>query len=268
MLAPWIISHFPVHRVYVEPFAGAASVLFRKPRSYGEVLNERDGEIVNVFRVLRDPDLAEDLREACRLTPFARGEFEIAYQPADDPVEQARRTIFRSMAGFGSAAACGEKTGFRSNSNRSGTTPARDWSHYPNLIAAFTARLAGVVIENRDAAECMPQHDGPDTLHYLDPPYPIDTRKVGNPYCNKGYRFEMSDDEHRELAEVLHELEGAVVLSGYPCELYDEDLYPDWRRVTKTGPLADGARERTEVLWLNRTAVERGQQSLFGRETA
>lgn len=108
-LAPWICAHFPAHRLYVEPFGGAASVLLRKPRSYGEIYNDLDGEIVNVFRVLRDNGHA--LRAALELTPFAREEFAESYMPHSDPIEQARRTIVRSFQGFGSAAVCGE--GFR-----------------------------------------------------------------------------------------------------------------------------------------------------------
>src|SRR3954471_8601570 len=88
ILAPWIISHFPSHRVYTEAFGGAASVLMRKPRSYGEVYNDLDGEIVNLFHVLRGPRAGE-LIASLRLTPFARIEFEESYETAADPVEQA-----------------------------------------------------------------------------------------------------------------------------------------------------------------------------------
>ena len=79
-LAPWIISHFPPHRVYVEPFGGAASVLLRKPRSYAEVYNDRWADVVNVFRVLREPVRARALKRLIALTPFARDEF----APIDD----------------------------------------------------------------------------------------------------------------------------------------------------------------------------------------
>lgn len=122
-LAPWITSHFPAHRVYVEPFGGGGSVLIRKPRSYAEVYNDLDHEIVNVFRVARDR--GAELQRALELTPFSRDDFILSYEPADDPLEQARRTIARSFMGFGSAAACGEISGFRANSSRSGTTPVR-----------------------------------------------------------------------------------------------------------------------------------------------
>ncbi|MCP1674538.1 DNA adenine methylase [Natronocella acetinitrilica] len=263
-LAPWIIDHLPPHRAYVEPYGGAASVLLRKERSYAEVYNDLAGGIVNVFRVLRDADLAASLERALRLTPFSRREFEDTYGPTPaDPVEWARQTIFRSMAGFGSAAATeGYRTGFRSNSSRSGTTPAHDWQRYPEKVAAFTERLRGVVIESRPAIEVMQQHDGIDTLHYVDPPYPHGTRRSANRY-NHAYEHEMCDDAHRALGEALRGLKGMIVLSGYPCDLYDQELFPDWRRITRRA-LADGARERTEVLWLNAPAAAHiRQQDLF-----
>jgi DNA adenine methylase len=249
MLAPWIIQHLPKHRVYVEPFGGGGSVLLRKPRSYAEVYNDLDGEIVNVFRVVRD--FGKELRDALRLTPFARAEFEQSYLPATDEIEQARRTIVRSFMGFGSAAACGEVSGFRANSNRSGTTPAHDWKNYPEVMDALIERLRGVVIENRDAAQVMLAHDYQDTVHYVDPPYVHSTRseKVRGTVSRKSYKHEMTDEQHLELAEFLHGLRGAVILSGYHSELYDR-LYADWARIERHAK-ADGARARVEVLWLS-----------------
>lgn len=249
-LAPWIISVFPAHRVYTETFGGAGSVLLRKPRAYAEIYNDMDGEIVNVFRVLRDHDKAAELAFRIAMTPFARDEFDLSYETSDDEIEQARRTIFRTYAGFGSSAMNSIKpTGFRSNSNRPGTTPAHDWANFPDVLPAIIDRLSGVVIENRPAIEIIRQHDGNDTLHYVDPPYIHSTRKARQ---QSNYRYEMTDDQHCELASVLHSCAGMVVLSGYNCELYQE-LYSDWRRIDKK-TYADGARERTESLWINPSA--------------
>jgi DNA adenine methylase len=249
LLAPWIIAQFPPHLVYVEPFGGAGSVLMRKPRCYAEIWNDLDGSVVNLFRVLRGPR-AGALVEALRLTPFARDEFALAYEPADDAVEAARRLIIRSFMGFGSSGAIGHSTGFRSNSNRSGTTPAKDWSNFPDSIAKVIDRLSGVIIENRDARDVMAQHDGPETLHYVDPPYVHGTRNRGNPYDLKHpYNHEMSNADHTDLLAFLRGLKGRVVLSGYPHPLYDAAL-AGWRRIEREA-LADGARKRTEVLWLN-----------------
>lgn len=244
LLAPWIISHFPVHRVYVEPFGGAGSVLMRKPRAYAEVWNDLDDAAVNLFRVLRSPD-ADELVRRLRLTPFARQEFDETSGPLpDEPIEKARHLVMRSFMGFGSNAH-GRSTGFRANSNRSGTTPAHDWINYPDCLLAIIDRLAGVVIENRDALKVMATQDGPDTLHYVDPPYVWATRGDESP----DYVHEMDNDAHGTLLAFLRSLEGMVVLSGYPHPMYDAAL-SDWQRIERKA-LADGARERTEVLWIN-----------------
>ncbi len=219
-LGPWIISHFPPHRCYVEPYAGAASVLLQKPRSYAEVYNDLDGEIVNLFRVLRDPAQARELERLLRLTPYARVEFEQSYQAAGDPIEQARRSIARSYMGFGSASLETTVTGFRDNAKRSGTIPAHDWARFPAQLEHFCNRLAGVVIESRDALEVIQRQDDRTTLFYVDPPYPHITR--GRVRVHR-YRVEMSDEQHRQLAAALHQVKGIVVLSGYDCELYRQN---------------------------------------------
>lgn len=265
-LGPWIISRFPEHRVYVEPYGGAASVLLQKSRAYAEVYNDLDGEIVNLFRVLRDPAQARELKRQVELTPFARAEFELSYTADGDPIEQARRTLFRSIAGFGSGAASGHQTGFRSNVTRSHTTPAIDWANYPGLIEGFSSRLRGVIIESRPAPKVMRQYDTPETLHYLDPPYPLGTRTLKGHYAGV-YRFEMSDGEHREMAGTARELKGKVVISGYACDLYDRELFADWHREEKATH-ADGARDRVEVLWMNEAAwkAQTRQPSMFARQ--
>lgn len=261
-LAPWVISHFPPHRTYVEPFGGAASVLIRKPRAYGEVYNDMDGEVVNVFRVLQDAAKAELLRRRLTLTPFARAEFEDAYLEPTDDVDAAAKMITRAYMGFGSASMTRMHiTGFRSNCNRAGTTPAQDWSTWPDNVPHFCDRLRGVVIENRDGIAVMAQHDSPGTLHYVDPPYVQSTRSsLKHRNGNRGhyYRHELDDDGHRRLAEFLHGCAGMVALSGYPSDLYRE-LYSDWT-VMSIEHMADGARPRLEMLWLNPAAVSKQRQ--------
>jgi len=269
LLAPWIISHLPQHRIYVEPYGGAASVLMRKPRSYAEVYNDKWDTVVNVFKVLRDNEKASRLISALTLTPFARVEFENSGNQdivniADD-VERARLTILRSLAGFGSASVNGKHaTGFRANANRCGTTPAHDFANYPSHIASFVSRLRGVVIENRDALQVMQQHDTESTLHYVDPPYVHNTRKInGKKHL---YEHEMTNSDHAALADCLHSLRGMVVLSGYSSSLYDS-LYKSWHRVERPA-LADGAQPRTEVLWLNDAAIEKNGGQLTMLEAA
>lgn len=299
-LAPWILGFFPTHRVYVEPFGGAGSMLLRKPRVYAEVYNDLDSEVVNLFRVLRHPSWGGALVAALRLTPFAREEFNDANAATEDPVERARRLVIRSFMGFGSNAHSSSETakktgfrshsrvkttlqvtseagyrstGFRANSSRSGTTPAHDWANYPDALRLVIERLDGVTVENRDGMEVMAQHDDELTFHYVDPPYLPETRSPANKYDLKHrmYRHELTVADHKRLLSFLRGLRGMVALSGYPSAMYDDAL-SDWRR-EETAAHADGARPRTEVLWLNSSCAaaldrDRSHGTLFQEKTA
>lgn len=246
-LAPWIIEHFPAHRVYVEPYGGAASVLLRKPRSYSEVYNDLDGDAVNLFRVLRDPEQAARLRELLRLTPFARTEFMAAYEPSDEPVERARRLVARSFMGHSSKGAF-ERSGFDTRVNSDGyCSRVNAVVALPEAVDQAVERLRGVLIENDQAMVLIDRHDRPDALFYIDPPYLPQTRG------SRVYREDMSRADHEALLDRLQSVDGMVVLSGYPSALYDEAL-KGWTRRERTA-LADGARKRTEVLWLNPACV-------------
>jgi DNA adenine methylase len=241
--------------VYVEPFGGAASVLMRKRRSPVEIYNDRWGTVVNVFRVLRDPEKAAELTRLLYLTPFARDEFDqvtaIPLEGLSD-VEQARRTILRSFAGFGSASTNGaHATGFRAVSATASKSPGQDWANYPAQIPGFVQRLRGVVIENRDALEVIRQHDSPHTLFYLDPPYPHSVRNLRR--GNAMYAYEMTDEDHKVLAGVIHQAQAMVVISGYECDLY-RDLFGHWTQFQKEH-VVDGGRKRCESIWLNPAAV-------------
>jgi DNA adenine methylase len=282
-LASRLIGIFPAHRVYTEMFGGGASVLLQKPRAYAEIYNDLDGEVVNVFRILQDRRKAKELERRLRLTPFSRAEFELSYKHTRSEVERARRTIVRSFMGFGSdsisrtkASAVGfntrisstMSTGFRWNGNQSGTTPAHDWMHHADSIPAFTERLQGVVIENRDAFDLIAKSDRADALHYIDPPYPGSTRRAGNgTTLGHRYRHEMIQaEDHERLAEVLRSLEGMIVISSYPSPLYDR-LYHDWHRIEWTGgqfcSANSGGQKRTECVWLNDLAWKLSQPRLF-----
>lgn len=258
-LAPWIISGFPPHRIYCEPFGGGASVLLQKSRAYGEIYNDLDGEIVNVFRVMQK--YHRTFRKVLQLTPFAKEEYELAMTPSEDPVEKARRTIVRSFMGFGSDSATRDhRSGFRNNSNRSGTTPAHDWASWPRQIDAFHERLTGVVIENRDALAVMDSQDCEDTLHYVDPPYVHATRRG----TKSGYRFEMNDVQHEALLVFLSGLKGMVVLSGYDHPIYQTLKWENKSIECRIFHKGDAPGKRTETIWMNPAAVKaQAQQSFF-----
>jgi DNA adenine methylase len=259
ILAPWIIKHFPAHEIYTEVFGGAGNVLMRKPRSKAEVYNDLGGYVVNVFRVLRDKSLSEELIRRLKLTPFSRDEYEFCstenYDATDDIVEKARMTIVRSFLGFGSGSSNHDySTGFRPNSHRNGTGAAVDWKNYAEHVPTFTKRLSGVVIENKNYADVLVQHDHKTALHYVDPPYLFEVRKSRN----KVYEHEMTVKEHGDMAKVLKSLKGMVVISGYESDLYGR-LFKSFICV-KRKHFADRASERVECLWLNKAAAKNQSQ--------
>jgi DNA adenine methylase len=138
LLADWIISHFPNHRVYVEPFGGGASVLLKKPRSYAEIYNDLDDEIMNLFWAVRER--GDILKRELELTPFSRKEYQLSYEKTHHFIEQARRTIIKSFMGFGSDS-IHRRSGFRADSKRPGTIPAHDWKSYPEALTLITERM-------------------------------------------------------------------------------------------------------------------------------
>lgn len=249
-LAPWIISHFPEHKYYVEPFGGAAGVLLNKPQCHAEVYNDLDGDIVNFFEVLRNPYLREQLIEQLVLTPYSRQEFELAYEFTTNQVERARRTAIRASMGFGSGGTTMGKTGFRTDLKRKYGTAMDLWRRYPSNLAAIGERFSVVQIENKPAIELIVKHDNSETLQYLDPPYVHETRYMKG--RNRTYRNELTDSDHENLITTVSNSESMFILSGYDTELYN-DLLTGWQKRTKSSRISSGrgTKTKTECLWLS-----------------
>jgi DNA adenine methylase len=259
--APWILSHFPPHKCYVEPFGGAASVLIQKERSQIEVYNDLNSDVVSYFRVLREQ--SEALTRAVHLTPYAREEYDIATSDEEvaDPVERARRFCVRSWQS--QFFKLRSKSGWRviNNDSRS-QSPAADWANMTHLNA-IADRFRKVQIEHGPAIDVIKRYDTPETLFYVDPPYVLDTRVDRSVYVH-----EMTDDDHAALAKVLHAVKGSVVLSGYRSDLY-ESLYGDWWSADTTSRInsPNGAKLATETIWTNAEAQRRlNSQGLFAIE--
>jgi DNA adenine methylase len=254
-LAPWIVAHLPPHACYVEPFGGAASVLLRKAPAPCEVYNDLVGDVVGFFRVLRERP--GELVEAVRRTPFARAEVDAACAPAPpglDDLERARRVYVRSWQGRHGLPAQG-RMGWRFERAAAGSRTATAVAQWADTSRLWTVaeRLRYVQLECDDALRVIARFDGPGSLFYIDPPYPAGTR--GARWATTAYAHELTDADHRRLAEALRGLRGMAVVSGYPCSLYRE-LYADWPEVTRRAR-TNGARAATEALWLSPRAAAR-----------
>lgn len=246
----WLLPVLPKTRHYCEPFGGSAAVLINREPSPIETYNDVDGEIANFFRVLRNNKDA--LVEAIGLTPFSREEFKKAIsEPLDglSELERARRFYVRARqvrTGLAQTASSGRWAHCRLTSRAGMAGAVSRWLGAVEALPEIAQRLLRVQIENGPAIEVIERYDSPDTLFYCDPPYPHESRGDGN-----AYGYEMTDDGHRELAAVLHRIEGKAALSGYRCDLLDE-LYGDWNRFEATEKNCHSVKQlRREVLWTN-----------------
>ncbi|MEJ7938192.1 DNA adenine methylase [Acinetobacter baumannii] len=260
-LASWIISHFPHHDTYVEAFGGAASVLLEKKPSRIEVYNDIDDEIVNFFRILRCPIKSKQLKTLIENTPYSRSEFLYAKAPCIDEIERARRLVVKAQMGFGSTGSTKSSTGFRSDTARGCTDLITIWNRQGSLIEEAAARFKKVMIEKRDALQVIRDHDRPETLFFLDPPYLHECRKLGG----DAYTHEMTNEQHEELIDLLRNVQGKVILCGYDNDLYDQ---LGWKKVNKSVSASgqNGSVGRQEILWINPQAEK--QQDLFTGLTA
>lgn len=239
-IADWICSYIPPHDVYLEPYAGSLAVLFAKKPARIETVNDLNQDVVNYFRVLRD--YPNEL--ICRImnTPYARKEYDDAYNQTEDSVEKAVRFCIKCQMGF----SCSNryKNGFRTGQQHNSPNPAKSWSKLPDVLQMATERLKQVQIECLPALELLQRYSTPDVFAYLDPPYLRQTRTQKYLYSE-----EMSDLDHKELLELLLEFPGKILLSGYDNELYNTFL-SGWNKVSRQTQ-AEGGISRTEVLWMN-----------------
>lgn len=243
-MAEWIISKFPPHHSYLEPFFGSGAVLFKKERSKIETINDLDGDVVNLFEWIRnDP---EQLAAAIYMIPYARDVYERAWAEQHterDPFQRAVNFYIRMMMGHGFRTT-GEIVGWKNDvQGREAAYATRHWCQLPEMIMVAAERLRGVQIDNRPAVEIISRFNFPNVMIYADPPYLLSTRNRAQ------YRHEMTEDEHVDLLEALIAHRGPVLLSGYQSDLY-EDMLRGWNKETLEVRNQLSA-HRTEVLWTN-----------------
>lgn len=246
----WLLPLLPETTHYCEPFGGSAAVLINRKPSPVETYNDIHGEVVNFFRVLREQKDA--LVESIGLTPFSRAEFEAAIKESTEnlsDLERARRFYILARqvrTGLAQKASVGRWAHCLLTSRAGMAGAVSRWLGAVEDLPLIAQRLLRVQIENAPAIEVIKRYDSEETLFYCDPPYPHESRGDSNAYAN-----EMTDDQHRELAELLHSVRGKVALSSYKCSLM-EQLYSDWQCVEAEEKVIHSVKStRREVLWVN-----------------
>jgi len=247
----WLLKLLPKCHHYCEPFAGSGAILLNRAPSPIETYNDLDGEVANFFRVLREqPDA---LIKLLQLTPFSREEFSIACEldPELTPIERSRRFFVRARqvrTGLAQTASIGRWANCKNTSRAGMSGVISRWLGGIDKLDDIAARLLRVQIENRPAIDVIMLYDSPETLFYCDPPYIHETR--GD---SKAYGFEMTDEDHIRLAQLLNNVQGKVAISNYDCGLMNR-LYPSPKWTKHLGPektIHSTKDTRQEVLWVN-----------------
>lgn len=246
----FILPHLPTDAEhFCDVYGGSAAVLVNRVPARVETYNDLDSELVNFFSVLRSrPD---ELVRQIGLTPFSREELAKACQP--DPnlsaLERARRFYIRARqtrTGLAQTSSEGRWAHCVLTSRAGMAGAVSRWLGAVEGLPEIAQRLQRVQIENAPALEVIKRYDTVRTLFYLDPPYVHGSRGDAS-----AYEHEMTDRDHRELASLLHGIQGRAVLSGYRSPLYD-DLFVDWRRVDADEKLCNSSKgKRRESLWMN-----------------
>jgi len=265
-----LLKYVPPHRVYVEAFGGGASLLFAKIPSPVEVYNDIDEDLVNFFRVLKDPEKFSRFYAKVVLTPYARSEYKYcveSWPECEDDIERTYRWFVAIRMSFSGAIRRGWS--FNITKSRRGMAGAVSrWLSILEELPTIHERFRQVQVEQLDFREVIPKYDTVNTFFYLDPPYLLETRKA-----TKLYNYEMTTEDHKDLVEILLGVKGMVMLSGYINKLYEELERRGWERkdfeticyavgkTRYTNILGEGsARQkvpRIESIWLNPQLIER-----------
>jgi DNA adenine methylase len=263
-LAKKIVALMPPHLHYVEPFFGGGAVLLSRdpddPRLWispkspkngvSEVANDLNGNLINFWRVLKDPETFKKFERQAQAIPLARDAWTEAHRHeyGIDPVADAvaffvdcRQSRSGLMTSFTAVTRNRTRRGMNGN--------VSEWLSTVEGLLQIHARLQRVLIENMPALKLICREDTSDTLFYCDPPYLHETRASLDAYA-----FEMQESEHVELLTTLKECQGKVMLSGYPSPLYAK-LLKGWNLhefdLPNNAAAGDEKRRMTEVVWCN-----------------
>lgn len=272
-LADWIISLMPprcknpnkpdpkdkgwLH--YVEPyFGGGAVLLAQDPEGISECVNDLNTMLTMFWRVLQSPNDFINLRRKLDATPFSKELYERSvkavagmngyqlfyWERAFHFFVHARQSLSGRQNGFASIT--------RNRTRRGMNEQASAWLGAIEGLEAVHKRLKRVVILDGEATDVIRQQDGLRTLFYLDPPYMQESRASKGEYGE----HEMSDEQHKELLEVLVNIKGRFLLSGYPSKLYASYAkMQGWtcheKKIDNKAAGGKTKRRMTECVWTN-----------------
>lgn len=246
-LARRIISLFPRHRLYCEPYLGGGSILLNKPPSLREVAGDLDAKLIEMWWSLQGTNAAPFLGALGEL-PYDEATFQTAKKWLDSSFGPQRavgyvvRNRF-SRGGMGNDFAWSD----RLRGGQAGDVNA--WQTILGELPAVVDRVKSVEFNCCDGTQLIRSCESPTTLIYADPPYLHETRTA-----TKIYNHEMTYEDHEQLVKLLYTTPSIVFISGYKNDLY-MDILKGWRLLTFSMPNHSGQgktkERRTECVWTN-----------------
>lgn len=196
-LADIIIPRFPAHTCYVEVFAGGAALYFLRSPAKVEVINDVNGDVVNLYRVVQN-----HLEEFVRQFKWSLSSREIFKWLQDTPpetltdIQRAARFFYLQQHCFGGKVE-GQTWGTAT------TAPPVNLLRIEEMLSAAHLRLAAAQIERLDWAKCVERYDRPHTFFYMDPPY-LETEGYGVPF---------PVEQYERMASIMRSLKGKAIVS-------------------------------------------------------
>lgn len=244
----WIVSNLSKAKAFhlVDVFGGSGAVLLNFHQCEIKTYNDVNRDIVNFFSQLRDNP--EGLMAALELTPFSREEYEkIRTIKHRNRTEWARRFFVRTVQSFGNSGALKTYNSWSYTIRDSRYAVSQSTARYLSKVEGLPLLINEVrkwQIEHSDFSKIFERYDSGSTLFYCDPPYVHASRSLHQKYKN-----ELTDKRHEQLCNILNNIKGKYLLSGYANDLYERELkYTD---KVSLGSVKTAGADTTEVLWAN-----------------
>lgn len=211
-LADRLIQKFPEHKTYVEPFVGGGSVYFKKPPSEIEVINDKDVDVMNIYKDIRKVDTMSDVNFSPLRSKFNRLKNQTKFKNEKD---RLYRNLYLSLNSFrgNRSSYIGEKMEKDKRYKNHGQKFTKQ-----NLLDGYKNRLKDTKIHSQDYQQIVKKYDSPDTFIYLDPPY---SRAASNrDYKEVGVQLE-------DICQFLKTIKGKFMMS-YDSEIDVKKLCPNF----------------------------------------
>lgn len=197
-LADTLLPRFPQHKCYVEVFAGGAALFFMRPPADVEVINDINGELVNLYRVVQ-----HHMEEFVRQFKWALTSRTV-FQWLKDTRPETLTDIQRAARFYYLQQNCfGGKLESQTFGTATTTPPGLNLLRLEENLSAAHLRLSSAFVENLDWADCITRYDRPHTLFYLDPPY----------WETAGYGVEFPFEEYERMADLIAGIQGKAIIS-------------------------------------------------------